>query len=255
MVESAAQGDSMSESDSTRARVKAQFIEARGYWRPWTEAILHAHPAFLERYALYAGYPARHGPLSARMVELIYVALDASSAHLYAPGLKTHLAGALAAGASEADVFDVLHLVAAQGLECVYQSAAILVQEAAQMATSSIDAALCARIERLCPQAENLLQTLAVLDSGYVDVLLDFLEQGSTGKGLNDAEGGLIQIALHACFTAFNPDAVRRLVRKALDAGTTVPEILQAMQLGAHLSVHGTALGATAIGELRAPAS
>ncbi|WP_028209208.1 carboxymuconolactone decarboxylase family protein [Paraburkholderia nodosa] len=244
----------MSESDSARARIKAQFIEARGYWRPWTEAILHAHPAFLEQYARYAGYPARHGPLSARMVELIYVALDASSAHLYAAGLKTHLAGAFAAGANEADVFDVLHLVAAQGLECVYQSAAILAQEAAQVTPSSFDAALGERIARLCPQAACMLKTLATLDRTYVDVLLDFLEHGATGGGLNDAERNVIQIALHACFTAFNPDAVRRLVRVALEAGVTAPGILQAMQLGAHLSVHGTALGATVIGELRAPA-
>jgi alkylhydroperoxidase/carboxymuconolactone decarboxylase family protein YurZ len=241
----------MNESDAMRARVKAQFVEARGYWRPWTEAILQAHPAFLEQYARYAGYAARHGPLSARMVELIYVALDASSAHLYAAGLRTHLAGAFAAGASEADIFDVLHLVAAQGLECVYQSAAILAQEAAQMAVSSIDATLRARIERLWPQAASMLQTLATLDQTYVDVLLDFIEYGSTGKGLKDAERSLIQIALHACFTAFNPDAVRRLVRVALDCGTTAPAILQAMQLGAHLSVHGTALGATVLGELR----
>lgn len=241
----------MNESDATRARVKAQFVEARGYWRPWAEVILQAHPAFLEQYARYAGYPACHGPLSARMVELIYVALDASSAHLYAAGLKTHLAGAFAAGASDADVFDVLHLVAAQGLECVYQSAAILAQEAVQISTSSIDAAVRARIERLSPQAAGMLRTLAALDPPYVDVLLDFIEQGATGKGLNDAERCLIQIALHACFTAFNPDAVRRLVRTALDFDTTAPEILQAMQLGAHLSVHGTALGATVLGELR----
>jgi alkylhydroperoxidase/carboxymuconolactone decarboxylase family protein YurZ len=241
----------MSEDDAMRARIKAQFIEARGYWRPWTETILQAHPAFLERYACYAGYPARHGPLSARMVELIYVALDASSAHLYAAGLKTHLAGAFAAGASEADVFDVLHLVAAQGLECVYQCAAILAEEAGQTGAPSIDAALAARIERLCPQSASLLEALAAQDSGYVDVLLDFLEHGATGRGLNHTERSLIQIALHACFTAFNPDAVRRLVRIALDGGAPPPEIRQALQLGAHLSVHGTALGATAIGELR----
>jgi alkylhydroperoxidase/carboxymuconolactone decarboxylase family protein YurZ len=38
----------------------------------------------------------------------------------------------------------------------------------------------------------------------------------------------------------------------ALDAGITRGEILQAIQLGAHLSVHGTALGATVLSEMQA---
>lgn len=241
----------MSETDSTRERIKARFIKARGYWRPWTETMLQAQPAFLDHYADYAGYPARSGPLSSRMVELIYVALDTSSAHLFAAGLKTHMAGAVAAGASQADIFDVLHLVAAQGLECVYQAAAILAGEAGQTGAPRIDAALQARIERLCPQASAVLPILAAQDSAYVSTLLDFLEHGGTGRGLSDTELGLVQIALHACFTAFNPDALRRLIRTGLDAGTSAPQILQAIQLGAHLSVHGTALGATVLSEMR----
>ncbi|SIT38301.1 conserved hypothetical protein [Paraburkholderia ribeironis] len=245
----------MSETNSARERIRAHFIKERGYWRPWTEAILQAQPAFLDHYANYAGYPTRSGPLSSRMVELIYVALDASSAHLFATGLRTHMAGAFAAGASEADIFDVLHLVASQGLECVYQAGVILADEAGQAGAARIDAALQARIERLCPQASRMLQILAALDRGYVSTLLDFLEHGGTGRGLNDAERGLVQIALHACFTAFNRDALSRLIRVALDAGTSVPEILQAIQLGAHLSVHGTALGATVFSELRASAA
>jgi hypothetical protein len=49
---------------------------------------------------------------------------------------------------------------------------------------------------------------------------------------------------MHACFTAFNPVALRASIRKGLELGLTPRQMLQAMQLGAHLSVHGTALGA-----------
>lgn len=72
--------------------IKAYFIEKRGYWRPWTEALLKNNPSFLKKYADYAGYPVSIGCLSQRMVELIYVALDASATHLYEAGLRTHLA-------------------------------------------------------------------------------------------------------------------------------------------------------------------
>jgi len=62
-------------------------------------------------------------------------------------------------------------------------------------------------------------------------------------------ERTIIEIALNACFTGYNPASLRRLIRIALEAGVSRAEILQAIQLGAHLSVHGAALGATILEE------
>jgi alkylhydroperoxidase/carboxymuconolactone decarboxylase family protein YurZ len=241
----------MTDVAANRAHIKAHFIAERGYWRPWTEALLQADPVFLARYASYAGYPARSGPLSERMVELIYVALDASAAHLFTPGLKTHMTRALEVGASEADIFDVLHLLAAQGLESVYQSAAILAEEAADDPLAVPDAVLQARIEQHCAELGEVLMPIAQRDSGYAHVLLDFLAHRGSNTGLTPRERGLVQVALHACFTAFNPGAVRRLIRATLAEGATSAELMQAIQLGAHLSVHGTALGATVFAEIQ----
>jgi alkylhydroperoxidase/carboxymuconolactone decarboxylase family protein YurZ len=235
----------MNELDADRARIKSYFIAERGYWRPWAETLLQADPGFLERYARYAGYPARSGPLSERMIELIYVALDASAAHLYEAGLGTHLARAVTAGASEADIFDTLHLVAAQGLESVYQAVAILADETGRLDHHSLDPVLQHRVAQVCPDLSEVLTLIATQDPGYAEVLIDFLAHRSSGNGLTLAERGLVQIALQACFTAFNSQAVRRLVRSTLAEGASSSEMLQAIQLGAHLSVHGTALGAT----------
>jgi hypothetical protein len=60
-----------------------------------------------------------------------------------------------------------------------------------------------------------------------------------------------VQLAMHACFTAFNPDAVRRIVMTGISQGLKTAEMLQAIQLGAHLSVHGTALGANTYRSLK----
>jgi hypothetical protein len=67
---------------TARAQIKEFFMAQRGYWRPWTVTMLHACPGFVQQYAHYAGYPARTGPLTERMVELIYVALDSSSSRV-----------------------------------------------------------------------------------------------------------------------------------------------------------------------------
>lgn len=246
--------------DPTPAQIKAFFIAQRGYWRPWTETTLGVCPGFVQQYARYAGYPARTGPLSPRVVELIYIALDASSSHLFASGLQTHMKRALEVGASPADVFDVLHLVAVQGVASVGQAAEIVAElaglgqgavpgtplQAASQAPSPapLPDPLQARIGRLAPAHALALDAVARLDPGYVEVLLDFIEHGRPQGGLSPAERSLVQLALHACFTAFNRDAVRQIAATALAQGLSPAELLQAIQLGAHLSVHGSALGA-----------
>jgi alkylhydroperoxidase/carboxymuconolactone decarboxylase family protein YurZ len=237
--------------DAARAQIKESFIAERGYWRPWTETMLQACPGFVQQYARYAGYPARSGPLTQRMVELIYVALDSSSSHLFESGLQTHMKRALEVGATQADIFDVLHLVAVQGVASVCQATDILGEFTDLTDSAAIDEKLQARIDRIGAAHSLSLTSVARLDPGYAEVLLDFVEQGGPGAGLTPAERSLVQLALHACFTAFNPDAIRQIVPTALSQGLAEGELLQAIQLGAHLAVHGTALGTNVYSGLR----
>lgn len=230
--------------DAARAQIRDFFIAERGYWRPWTETMLEVSPGFVQEYARYAGHPARTGPLTERMVELIYVALDSSSSHLFESGLHTHMKRALEVGATQADIFDVLHLVAVQGVASVCQAVDILAEFTDVTEVTAIDEKLQARIDTLGSAHALALTSVARLDPGYAEVLLDFVEQGRPGAGLTPAERSLVQLALHACFTAFNPGAIRQIVATALSQDLTPAELLQGIQLGAHLAVHGTALGA-----------
>lgn len=232
-------------------RIRERFIEARGYWRPWCETLLQGNPGFVEHYARYAGQPARTGPLSPRMVELVYVALDASSSHLYEAGLRTHMARALEAGASEADIFDVLHLVTVQGVSRVAQTAELLAQTAPEGAAHDLSERSSQRLDTARERHGLSLHALAKLDPGYTEVLLDWLEGGFTESGLTASEQLLVQLALHACFTAFDATAVQNIIRNGSSQGLTHPQMLQAIQMGAHLAVHGTALGASVYEQLQ----
>ena len=169
-----------------RAQIKAYFIAERGYWRPWTETMLQACPGFVEQYARYAGYPARTGPLSQRMVELIYIGLDASSSHLFESGQQTHMKRALEVGATQADIFDVLHLVAVQGIANVCQATYILAEFVELPDASVVDGPLQARIDTLAGAHALPLAAMARLDPGYTQVLLDFVEHGRPGAGLTE---------------------------------------------------------------------
>jgi len=230
-------------------QIKAQFIAERGYWRPWTEAILRHHPQFLSDYAAYAGYPARHGPLSPRMIELIYIALDSSATHLFPTGLRTHLEFARQLGVSAADVFDVLHIVTGQGLSHVYDAVGILADEIGMDNAQAMSDTQRSRVQRHFSEVPAFMEQIAQLDPGYLDVLLDFLEQSDSSAapargGLAPTERILIEIALAACFTGFNETMLRIRIRSALKMGISHALLLQAIQLTAHLSVHGMALGA-----------
>jgi len=229
----------MTPADLDREAIKAEFQRERGYWRPWNETLLREQPGFLISYARYAGHPARTGPLSMRMVELIYVALDASSSHLFESGLRIHMQKAKEAGASPQDIFDVLHLVAEQGLSCTLQSIQVLAQETG---------------DEPPPQRSGTEHAWAWLqqhDPAYAELTRAFCQSASSNAGLPPSERCLVQIALHACFTAFNPDALRTCIREGLGHGLATAQMLQAIQLGAHLSVHGTALGAQVFESLK----
>jgi alkylhydroperoxidase/carboxymuconolactone decarboxylase family protein YurZ len=241
--------------DAAREKIKALFIAERGYWRPWTDVMLQVSPGFVEQYAHYAGYPARTGPLTERMVELIYVGLDSSSSHLFESGLHTHMKRALEVGATQNDIFDVLHLVAIQGMASVCQATDILAELSGTIESPAISKGLQTRIDQLGAAHALALTSVARLDPGYAEVLLDFVEKGCPGAGLTPAECSLVQLALHACFTAFNPGAIRQIITTALSQGLTRAELLQAIQLGAHLAVHGTALGANVFRQLNTSTS
>jgi alkylhydroperoxidase/carboxymuconolactone decarboxylase family protein YurZ len=215
-----------------RDAIKAEFQRERGYWRPWNETLLREQPDFLLAYARYAGHPSRTGPLSTRMVELIYVALDASSSHLFESGLRIHMQKAKEAGASLQDIFDVLHLVAEQGLACVLQSIHVLAEETDDGSTQNHPSI-----------AEHAWDWLSRHDPSYAELTRTFCQNNTSHEGLPSSERCLVQIALHACFTAFNPVALRSCIRQGIEHGLTTAQMLQAIQLGAHLSVHGTALG------------
>ena len=229
-------------------RLKQQYVAARGYWRPWTEALLRHSPEFLAAYARHGGYPAQHGPLSAMECELVYVALDASSTHLFASGLKLHIGLALQQGATPEQIAAVFHLATAQGLDGSLAGATILAEELAALGhapTPLDDEQL--RLQQAYQEhfgdwpaaCEHLLR----MEPGYFASMLDFLKTGRAETALSGRMAALLSLAMSACFTAGDREATRLHIRRALRCGASQADILQVLQMTAHLGVHACALG------------
>lgn len=235
-------------------RLKSAYIRARGYWTPWTEGMLRFSPEFLDLYARYGGHAAAHGPLSPLMCELIYVALDASSTHLFESGLALHMRLALKHGATPAQVMEVLAMATAQGLGGTCVGVEILAEE--------MQAAGCIMPENPDSAEQRALrdrwttrfgiwpshcETLLRLDPAYLELMLALEAYSDPTDQLEEADRTLIRLALDACFTGLNPPAMRTGIRRAIALGIGWQEILQVLQMTAHLGVHACAVGVPAL--------
>lgn len=112
-----------------RMRAIGQWNDA---WNPfveldpgWTDEVMATGAA------IYTG-----GVLPAKEVELLSIALDASYTHMYAPGTRRHIRGALTAGASMEEIMEALKICVAQGIDALNLGVPILAEELAKLAAT-----------------------------------------------------------------------------------------------------------------------
>jgi alkylhydroperoxidase/carboxymuconolactone decarboxylase family protein YurZ len=78
------------------------------------------------------------GIMSPKLVELLSIAFDASITHMYAPGTRRHIKGALNAGATVEEVMEVLKVCVAFGMESCKLGSEVLAEELSQFERASI---------------------------------------------------------------------------------------------------------------------
>ena len=111
-------------------QLKAEFIRVRGYWSELWNGVLVLDPDFFEAYFRFSAVPFEGGVLELKVKELIYIAIDASTTHLFEPGIRIHVRNALGHGATAAEIMAVLELTAVQGTETVDFGLPVLLAEA-----------------------------------------------------------------------------------------------------------------------------
>ncbi len=235
-----------------QAKFKADYIRDRGYWVEFNDGLLAYSPEFLQTYLRYAGQPARTGPLGARMRELIYIAIDASATHMFGEGLAIHMRGALASGASPRDIIETLQIATAQGLDSVALGVGILAEEmqAAGHDTAFLQAPLSDEHARLKAAYvahfgdwPEFCDRLLRFSPGYFEVMTELLAAPAATSALLAVERELIGIALNAALTQMDAAELRLHMTRALRLGAAPADILQVLQLTAHLGIHACVIG------------
>ena len=235
-------------SQARKEAFRRDYVERRGYWAEFNDGLLEYSPEWLEAYLGYSSAPARCGPLSARMRELIYVAVDGSTTHMFTQGLEIHIGIALKVGCSAEELVEVLQLATMQGLDSVILGMTLLEEERPQgvPAVPAAEAAL-SRYGEVFGEVPQWLGTMARLAPDWVHALVNLLETAQRGSRLSAAERGLVRLALASSPTHLNEPAMRLALREALDAGASAEEIAQVFQLVAHLGLHACVDGIPAV--------
>jgi alkylhydroperoxidase/carboxymuconolactone decarboxylase family protein YurZ len=109
--------------------LRDDFIEKRGYWNAFWDGLLTLDQDFFEAYLAFSSVPWRNGPLEPKVKELIYIAIDAATTHLYEPGLRQHIRNALGYGATKEEIMEVLELVSVLGIHACTLGVPVLLEE------------------------------------------------------------------------------------------------------------------------------
>ncbi len=108
--------------------------QARGDWNPLWDQLRALDPEFMEAYLALRGVPIRKGPLPAKFKELILVAINAATTHLYAPGVRRHMRNALKHGATPEELLETIQLTTLLGIHSCNLAVPILMEEMAAAA-------------------------------------------------------------------------------------------------------------------------
>src|SRR6202046_918903 len=113
-------------SDTRKARIKQDVIDARGYWSRGWDPLLDIAPDYFEAYAKLSSVPWKSATLSPKVKELLYIAIDSSTTHMYEPGLRVHIRNALRHGATRDEIMEVYQLTSSIGVHSVTMGVPVL---------------------------------------------------------------------------------------------------------------------------------
>ena len=102
---------------------------AKGDWNPIWNQLQEMDPEFLEAYLAFRSVPHREGPLPAKFKELILIAINAATTHLYGPGVRRHMQNALRAGATKEEILETIQLTTVMGIHSCNLAVPILMEE------------------------------------------------------------------------------------------------------------------------------
>jgi alkylhydroperoxidase/carboxymuconolactone decarboxylase family protein YurZ len=108
-------------------------MKAIGQWNTAWEPFYELDPVWTEQFMATGLDIYASNLFTPKVIELLSIAFDASITHLYAPGTRRHIRGALKLGATMEEIMEVLKVCVAFGIESCYLGVPILEEELAAL--------------------------------------------------------------------------------------------------------------------------
>ena len=116
--------------DEAKTYPHMEAQKATGDWNPAWDLFKELDPDYLEAFLHFRSVPLK-GPLEQKYKELIFIAINAATTHLHGPGVRRHIQNALKAGATKAEILEVIQLTTIMGIHSMSLAAPILKEESA----------------------------------------------------------------------------------------------------------------------------
>jgi alkylhydroperoxidase/carboxymuconolactone decarboxylase family protein YurZ len=115
--------------DEQKSYPSTEEHKAKGDWNPLWETFHELDPDFLEAYLAFRSVPQKNGPLPQKTKELVLIAINAATTHLYGPGVRRHIQNALKAGATKEEILETIQLTTVMGIHSCNLAIPILMEE------------------------------------------------------------------------------------------------------------------------------
>jgi alkylhydroperoxidase/carboxymuconolactone decarboxylase family protein YurZ len=117
---------------ATAATPACDKMRAIGQWNVAWDPFFALDPVWTDEFMATGGSIYVGKLFSAKEVELLSIAFDASYTHMYAPGTRRHVRAALKAGATMEEIMETLKLCVTQGVQACNLGVPILAEELAR---------------------------------------------------------------------------------------------------------------------------
>lgn len=193
--------------------------------------------------------------LEPRLRELVLVALQGTVTSLHGEGVRRHAGRALAAGATHADVIDVLLTISAAANHALYFAVPVLMRELEAAGHPEADIP---PITAECQAAKDEFlrvrgfwnehrDVIARVMPDYFVALSDLSTETWKNGALTDKERELVCIAIDCTVTHMFEPGLAMHIRHAVQKGARREEILEVFHLASLTGLEGFILGADAL--------
>ena len=107
-----------------------------GDWNPFWDMLEEMDRDYLEAFLAFRSVPIKQGPLPQKTKEFIFIAVNAATTHLWAPGVRRHIRNALREGATQEEILEVIQLTSIMGIHSLTLGAPILQDEVTEYENS-----------------------------------------------------------------------------------------------------------------------